>query len=210
MRSRTGHNPHTELAAYTKQGVISHGHRPMCCAIEQGAIHIQSRQHSQSESMISHNRRSMCCAREQGAIHPQGWQLSHSKSAVSNNHQPIVFHNRREYNAPSMRATLTKQVCDFAQPSAHVLCNRTEHNPHTELAACTKRGMISHIHQPIRLHGHFSLHDRIGHDSLAKQVAFAKHGGDIAHPSAHVLRHRTGHNPHTGRAAFAKQVRGIA
>ena len=63
--------------------------------------------------------------------------------------EPIAFHNRTEYNALSMRATVTKQVRGFAQPPAHVLCDRTEHNPHTELAACTKRGMTSHNRRPM-------------------------------------------------------------
>ena len=78
---------------------------------------------------------------EQSAMHYQGGRLSQSKPVISHIHQSmctertILTHSRTESNTLSERVAFTKQVRGIAQPSAHVLCSRTGHNPHTGRAA---------------------------------------------------------------------------
>ena len=67
--------------------ICSRGQFP--CTAEQSAMHRQSGQLLQSNSVLSHNRQPMCCAIEQGTIHTQGERLSQSKPAISHGHRPM-------------------------------------------------------------------------------------------------------------------------
>ena len=141
---------------------------------------------SQSKSVISRSCQPMCCALEQGTIHRQGGQLSHSKPMISRRHQPIVFHNRRECNAPSMGATLTKQAGGVTHPPVHA--HRTG-NPRRTTDQDTihrqneqpsqSKPAIAHSHQPM------CCTIEQGTIHLLGRVALTKQLGDIPHSSAH-------------------------
>ena len=147
----TGHNPHPGRAAFTKQvhGVAQSSAHVLCNRTrhnphtEPAACAKQVRGIGQPLAHVLHN----------GTRHnPHSEQtISQGKPVVSHIYRPllaraILMCNRTAPKALSGRAADTKQVRGIAQLPAHVLRNRTKHNPHTELAACTKQGMTSHIH----------------------------------------------------------------
>ena len=74
------------------------------------------------------------------------------------------------------------------------------------------KAVISHIHQPIRLHGHFSLHDRTRCNSLIERAAFAKQCGDSTHSPAHfparatLVHGKIGHNTLSEHTASPEQA----